>query len=658
MKYLPCLTLWAAALLSAGCSSADYSSLSVASPDGSLVVEIAAADSLTYSVTRRGEPILERSAIGMSFADGYTLGRTLRPRGVARRHVARTVQAPFYRQAEFEEEFNELRIELDERSTVVFRVYDEGCAYRFETLSDGECVVVDETAEFNFAGNPEYIAALSDGLCNAYQFCYTRCRADSLPAEKPIILPLAVDCGAAGRVLVCESDLESYPGMFLTPAPGGLRGLFACAPDSCYLHKRRCQQKVVTRHDYIARTAGARTYPWRILVTADDDTQLPVNNLVYALAAENRIGDTSWIRPGKAAWEWWNDYGLSGVGFKPGINTETYKAYIDFAAKYGLEYAILDEGWYDPAKGDVMTPVPEIDLGELVGYASSKGVGLLLWAVGNVLDDKLEEACSYYSDLGIKGFKVDFIDRDDQAAVELVYRLAAATARHRLLLDLHGIYKPTGLNRTFPNILNFESVYGLEELKWSNPDMPSYDVTFPFIRMAQGPVDYTPGSYRNATREGFEINYRRPMSQGTRAHQVAAYAVFDAPLAMLCDSPSLYDADPDCTRFIASMPVVCDRTEVVAGRMGEYIVTARRNGEKWCVGGMTDWTPRELSVDLSFLDDGREYEAQILADSDASDSDPRRYVISRRPVDSRTKLDMRLAPGGGFAIVLNPSDKI
>lgn len=269
---------------------------------------------------------------------------------------------------------------------------------------------------------------------------------------------------------------------------------------------------------------------------------------------------------GKVAWEWWNDWGLTGVDFEPGINTRTYKAYIDFAADYGLEYVVLDEGWSDPKAGDVMSVVEQIDLPELVRYADAKGVGLMLWVVGNVLDAKLEEACSYYAGLGIRGFKVDFIDRDDQKAVELVYRLARVAAAHRLVLDIHGVYKPTGQNRTYPNIVNFESVFGLEELKWSNPDMPLYDVTFPFIRMVQGPVDYTPGAYRNATREGFRIDYRNPMSQGTRAHQVAAYVVFDAPLVMLCDSPMRYMADEACTRFIASLPVVFDTTPGARGR--------------------------------------------------------------------------------------------
>lgn len=641
--------------LLAGCSGPSDRTFQLVSPDGTLVVEISTNDTLTYTVTRRGVPLLGRSAIGLHFADGYKLGNGVRSGKTQRRHIDRTVTAPFYRQSEFTECCNELRIELDDSCAVLFRAYDEGCAYRFETAFAAEKVIQNEIAEFNFADSVNLTAALSDGLCNAYQYPYTSCSLDTLTDERPIILPLAVDCGSAGRVLVCESDLESYPGMFLIPGNNGLRGLFAAVPDSCYLHPYRCQEKVATRHDYIARVQGTRSYPWRILAVADEDRELPVNNLVYSLGAENRIGDCSWIRPGKSAWEWWNDWGLTDVPFKPGINTRTYKAYIDFAAEYGLEYVILDEGWYDPKEGNVMHVVPALDLPELVRYAESKGVGLLLWVVGNVLDDRLDEACDYYSKLGIKGFKVDFIDRDDQLAVDLIYRMAEASAARHLMLDIHGVYKPTGLNRTYPHIINFESVYGMEELKWSNPDMPSYDVTFPFIRMVQGPVDYTAGAFHNATRNGFRIDYNRPMSQGTRAHQVATYLVFDAPISMLCDSPSNYRKDDICTRFIASLPTVYDQTEVLSGRMGEHIVTARRDAETWYVGGLTDWEPRELEIDLSFLTPGRQYEAILMTDAPEADSIPEKYTLSRRTADSQTRLNIAMAPGGGFALKLIPN---
>ena len=640
--------------LAYACTSGHGTDFRVVSPDGTLAVDVRTGDSLTYAVTRHGAPVLLPSAIALQFDDGTAPGRVARVSDVHRSAVEREIEAPFHRQARFTEHYNQLRLDFEGGYSVTFRVFDEGCAYRFETALTGGRTVADEVAEFNFAGDPELFVAYSDGLCNAYQSQEVKCRLSELGTEKPVLLPLAADCGPAGRVLVCESDLESYPGMFLMPSSGGLRGLFAQVPDSCYLHERRCQEKVATRHGYIARVQGARTYPWRILAVADEDRELPTNNLVYALAAENRIGDCSWVKPGKVAWEWWNDWGLTGVGFKPGIDTRTYKAYIDFAADYGLEYVVLDEGWSDPKAGDVMSVVAEIDLPELVRYAASKGVGLMLWAVGNVLDAKLEEACAYYAGLGVRGFKIDFIDRDDQKAVELVYRISEAAAAHKLMLDIHGIYKPTGLNRTFPNIVNFESVFGLEELKWSNPDMPLYDVTFPFIRMVQGPVDYTPGAYRNATRDGFKIDYRNPMSQGTRAHQVATYVVFDAPLVMLCDSPTRYMADDACTRFIASLPVVFDTTQVLAGRIGEYIVTARRAGEKWYVGGLTDWTPRTLEADLSFLVPGREYTATLLCDDERSDIEPERHTIASQKVTSATRLQIPVAPGGGFALKIEP----
>ena len=640
--------------LAYACTSGHGTDFRVVSPDGTLAVDVRTGDSLTYAVTRHGAPVLLPSAIALQFDDGTAPGCVARVSDVHRSAVEREIEAPFHRQARFTEHYNQLRLDFEGGYSVTFRVFDEGCAYRFETALTGGRTVADEVAEFNFAGDPELFVAYSDGLCNAYQSQYVMCRLSELGTEKPVLLPLAADCGPAGRVLVCESDLESYPGMFLMPSSGGLRGLFAQVPDSCYLHERRCQEKVATRHGYIACVQGARTYPWRILAVADEDRELPTNNLVYALAAENRIGDCSWVKPGKVAWEWWNDWGLTGVGFKPGIDTRTYKAYIDFAADYGLEYVVLDEGWSDPKAGDVMSVVAEIDLPELVRYAASKGVGLMLWAVGNVLDAKLEEACAYYAGLGVRGFKIDFIDRDDQKAVELVYRISEAAAAHKLMLDIHGIYKPTGLNRTFPNIVNFESVFGLEELKWSNPDMPLYDVTFPFIRMVQGPVDYTPGAYRNATRDGFKIDYRNPMSQGTRAHQVATYVVFDAPLVMLCDSPTRYMADDACTRFIASLPVVFDTTQVLAGRIGEYIVTARRAGEKWYVGGLTDWTPRTLEADLSFLVPGWEYTATLLCDDECSDAEPERHVITSQKVTSTTRLQIPVAPGGGFALKIEP----
>lgn len=374
----------------------------------------------------------------------------------------------------------------------------------------------------------------------------------------------------------------------------------------------------------------------------------------YALASPNRIGDCSWIKTGKAAWEWWNDWGISGVDFKAGINMETYRHYIDFAAENGLEFVILDEGWYDPGKGDMLTPIPELDLEELVRYGKQKGVDLMLWTVFNVLDDQLEEACRKYSAMGIAGFKVDFLDRDDQTAVEMAYRIAEMTAKYKLTLDLHGFYKPTGLDRTYPNVINYESVFGMEEMKWSTveKDMMEYDVTMPYIRMMAGPVDYTPGAMRNASRKDFKPVYYNPWSQGTRCHQLAAYIVHDSPLTMLADNPTVYRKEQECTDFIASLPNKgIDKTRVLQGRLGEYIITARRVGTSWYVGGMTDWNAREVTLDFGFLGDGR-YEVTLFRDGVNADKQATDYRKETFSVDKNTRKTLRMASGGGLAMAI------
>ena len=316
-----------------------------------------------------------------------------------------------------------------------------------------------------------------------------------------IFLPMTVDLNDGMKLTITESDLEDYPGMFLRviPSQKGFEGVFAGYPAEVDYYSWRSQEYVTKRASYIAKLNAKQHLPWRIISISEKDIDMPVNNLVYALASPNRIGDYNWVKPGKCAWEWWNDWGLYHVDFKAGINMDTYKYYIDFASKYGLEYVILDEGWYNGKTGDLFDVVPQLDIKELVEYAKRRNVGVILWTVFNVLDQQLDEACKLYSQLGVKGFKVDFLDRDDQEAVKMVYRIAETAAKYKLVLDLHGFYKPTGLNRTYPNILNFEGVFGMEEMKWSNPDvdMPAYDVTFPFIRMMAGSVDYTPGAMRN-----------------------------------------------------------------------------------------------------------------------------------------------------------------
>ena len=381
-------------------------------------------------------------------------------------------------------------------------------------------------------------------------------------------------------------------------------------------------------------------------------------------------GDTSWIRPGKVAWDWWNDWSISGVGFKAGINQETYRHYIDFAAKHGLEYIILDEGWYNPKSGDMLTVIPDLNLPELVRYGQQKNVGIILWTVFNVLDKQLDEACNHYAAMGIKGFKVDFLDRYDQEATQMIYRIAQRCAQSHLMLDYHGIFAPQGITRTWPNVINFEAVFGMEEVKWTerakvqrdgqtidepSKDMPLYDVTFPFIRGMVGPVDFTPGGMRNASKADFQPIYHHPMTMGTRCHQLAHYIVHESPLTMLADTPTAYEREPECTTFIASLPTVYDEMRVLSGKMGEYLIVARRQGNDWYVAGETNWQSRDIQVSASFLPPGT-YEMTAFLDGENADKTATDYNVWQQtftlPVSTDHSITVHMASGGGFAAKL------
>lgn len=648
----------------AGCNdmrAADFQH-SLRSPDGSLELRVCTAeDQLAYSLWRNGKVLIEKNLIGMTLEDGVW-GRFPRvKKAKVRNEVTETIVSPNYRCSSFCVTYNVLSLTMRGDYGVEFRAYNEGVAYRFVTSRSSSYMVMNELSDVRFAADHAAYMAYStstgrgDAFAMAFQNVYTKSSLSQVKRDAIAFLPITVETEDGVKLTLLESDLESYPGMFVTggrTSATSLKASFAAYPERLEAFPPRAMRRVTERGNYIARCEGARTFPWRIWAVTADDREMPVNNLVYALASPSRVEDTSWIGTGKVAWDWWNDWGLHGVDFKAGINTRTYKYYIDFAARNGLEFVVLDEGWYDPAKGDMLVVVPEVDLEELVAYGRSKGVGIMLWTVFNVLDNQLEAACRKYSEMGVKGFKVDFLDRDDQTAVEMVYRLAEATARHRLTLDLHGIYKPTGLNRTYPNIVNFEAVFGMEEMKWSTveKDMPEYDVTFPFIRMMAGPVDYTPGAMRNATKRDFRPVYYNPMSQGTRCHQLAAYVVHDSPLTMLADSPTAYEREKECTEFIAAIPNKgIDETRVLQGRLGEYIITARRVGGDWYVGGMTDWNSRDLTVDFGFLGSGN-YQVTLFCDGVNAEKQAADYRKEEFMVTSGVQKRIHLASGGGFVM--------
>ena len=630
----------------------------LSSPDGTLKVEISAGNELAYQVMHGNDTILSHSNIGLVLENGTIVGKTPRITGERRRKIKDNIESPFYRFKEFVATGNELDLKLKGGFGIIFRAYNEGVAYRFYTTQSSDIIIKEEQAEFNF--KEDYTAYLpyttndKKPMAMAYQNVY-----DIIPLSKAqpklAFLPVTVDCGSV-KLTLLESDLEAYPGMFVQSQQGkyGLKGVFAPYPAKTDFYPWRKQEYVTETTDFISRSRGFRSYPWRVLAITEKDTDMPVNNLVYALASPNRIGDTSWIKTGKVAWDWWNDWNLKGVPFKAGINMDTYKYYIDFASRNGLEFIVLDEGWYDPKSGDMLTVIPELDLTELIAYGKSKGVEIVLWTVFNVLDSQLEAACKKYADMGIKGFKVDFLDRDDQTAVEMVYRIAEMTARYKLTLDLHGIYKPTGINRTYPHIINFESVFGMEEVKWTDikNNMPLYDVTFPYIRMMAGPVDYTPGAMRNATKADWRAMYYTPASMGTRCHQLAAYIVHDSPFTMLCDAPTNYLNEQECVDFIASLPVEVDSTFIASGELGKYIVTVRKKDVNWYIGGMTNWDERDVQLDFSFLPEGMSYTAVLFKDGVNANKQAEDYRKETIRIDKDSRLTLHLASGGGFAMKL------
>lgn len=632
----------------------------VSSPDGRLTAVIThsqGTDNLHIIYNRY--TILHPSPISLTLGDGTVIGpaaNQARSKAKVTSH-RETIISPFYRQKSFTVQYNELVLPLSKGFTLQVRAYNEGIAYRFATSRKGETTIKTETAHFNFGPHRAAWLAYTTNpkrpFAMAFQNIYDQAPLDSAK-DLPAFLPATVDCGPA-KITLLESDLVSYPNMWVRAAEDSLLTAdFAPYPTRMAYYPYRHMSHVAETANYIAKSKGPRTYPWRILAVTADDSQMPVNNLVYALARPNKIGDTSWIKPGKVAWDWWNDWNLKGVNFKSGINFDTYKYYIDFAASHHLEYVVLDEGWYDSKAGTILQPIDDIRLPQLIAYARSKQVGIVLWAVFNVMDENLETICKHYADMGVKGFKVDFMDRDDQTAVEMVERLAECTARHHLILDLHGIYKPVGLNRTYPNILNYESVFGMEECRWtdSHNDMPRYDVTFPYIRMMAGQVDFTPGAMRNGTRHDWHACYTKPISMGTRCHQAACYVVQDSPFTMLADSPTNYEADTAYTDFIASLPTVFDKTLVLQGRMGQYIVTAREKDNDWYIGGQTNWESRELTLTFPFLQDGVNYKAQILQDGINANHDAEDYSITTADIHNGSSLKMALAEGGGFVIKL------
>ena len=627
----------------------------LASPDGRIAVAVQTTPSLTWSISRDGASVLDASPIAITLSDGTVWGSNTKFRKAVRSSVAQTLAAQNFKRDKVQDNYNELKLTAKDFD-IIFRVYDDGAAYRFVTKKATE--IKSETARFNFPDDPMgWIPYSRDGgsieqqFANSFENTYVHIPLSQWDAARIAFLPITVE----GRAKVCitEADLLNYPGMYLINVDGdsSLEAMFPAYPKTIVQGGHNMLQGIVTaREDYIYKCDKAEPLPWRALVIVDEDRQLAENDLVWRLARPAE-GDFSWVKPGKVAWDWWNDWNLKGVDFVSGINNDTYKYYIDFAARNGIEYVILDEGWAVNLQADLMQVVPEIDLPMLSRYAIDRGVKLVLWAGYWAFNRDIEGVCKHYSEMGIAGWKVDFMNRDDQPMVAFFEEAARIAAKYHQFVDFHGAFKPAGLTRTWPNVLNFEGVNGLEQLKWMGPeyDQVTYDVTIPYTRYVAGPADYTQGAMRNAIKANYYPCDNEPMSQGTRCRQLAEYIVFDAPFTMLCDAPTSYEAEPECTGFIASVPTVWDDTIALDGKIGEYIVMARRSGSKWYLAAMTDWNAREVTIKLPFeAADGTP--ATLWRDGVNAHRNGQDYRKEEIKVTGG-EVKVHLAPGGGCVVV-------
>lgn len=621
------------------------------SPDGRIAVDVRVGERIVYDVLVDERAVLQDSTLALRI-DAATLGVGGALKAVTpRRHDATIVPPVKQKAAILRDRYNELRLEFKGGYAVVFRAYDEGVAYRWETaLPQAEVTVIAEEVGLKFTANHFVHYPEEQSFYSHNERLFLPRALGDLAPKNLASLPAVVDADGV-KLAIAEADLEDYPGLWLHGTEASaLAGTF---PPYALKEEQTGDRdvRVVEAADYIAKTRGTRTYPWRVFGVAHHDGQLITNPLVYLLQSPSRIADPSWIKPGKVPWDWWNANNLHGVDFKAGVNTETYKYFIDFAAKHGLDYIVLDEGWYE--LGDLAKVSPGMDIAELADYGRSKNVGLILWVVWKTLDDQLQPALDQFARWGIRGIKVDFMQRSDQAMIGYYHKICAEAAKRRMLVDFHGATQPASMTRTWPNLISAEGVRGLEWNKWSAHITPEHDATLPFTRMFLGPMDYTPGAMRNANRDGFRSNHHRPTSQGTRAHQLALYVVFESPLQMLADTPTNYEREPEAMAFLRAVPTVWDETRVLEARIADYVVVARRSGQEWYVGAITDWNPREFEVDLSFLPAGRfqldEWRDGLNADRHAED-----FKQATQVVTPATKLTIRLAPGGGWAARIRP----
>lgn len=658
MKYIRLITSVMTVLATGnitGCLAADYS---LQSPDGRLQMAVCTVPRLTYALTMDNNDVVRPSEIGMTLQNGEVWNGTSQISSVHRASVDGKVYPLFGKNKELVDCYNELTLTFEDGYSVCFRLYNEGAAYRFcgERAASDSLVVADETATFRLADDPGVILPETDNY-TAWELSHNLYDHVSDVKDGVYgITPMLFDNQSRKyKVVVAESDLNSYPGLYLQKKQGVMRGHWAQYPKRIEMGSWGNFITVVKeKESYLARTAGNHAFPWRIVIVTDEDKNLLVNELVYLLAKPQQIVDTEWIRPGKATWEWWHCAILENAPFESRkLSTQLYKYYIDFAAENGIEYLLVDAGWSNVFNHTDLNK--DVDIKEVIRYGKEKNVGVWLWTVAATLFQNKHVYLDSISSWGAAGVKIDFFDRDDAGVIPEYEDLAKACAERHLMVDFHGCSKPTGLHRAYPNILTYEAMRGAECAKWDTSSNPVYQLQFIFTRMLGGGIDYTPGSMRNATRENFKpVDPGLPSTLGTRCHDLALYLLIDSPYSMLADSPDEYRKYPDILRYLAAVPTVWDKTLPLLARVSEYAVVAHRSGDTWYVGGINDWSRRKVSFELDFLDFGKEYDVEIFRDVKDSDVDACRYVREEKRLRQGNKVVMEMAQGGGFVMVFRP----
>ncbi len=626
--------------------------LEVKSPDENLVVRINIEEKIEYNILFKGKEIVHPSEISLAFDNGINTGAKPRIKSYKYNLIDETI-FPVVKEkyAEIRNHCNEITISFRDRFSLLFRAYNDGISWRWATDFKTESTVLSELASFSFNPSDSIYFPEEKSFLTHSERQYPLLAIKDITNEQMSCMPALVCQPDGTRIAITESDLLDYPGMYLTGSGRNQPMLFSKFPPFPLEETQQNDRTVAVSKsaDFIAKTAGKRQFPWRVLIITDNDGALLESNMVYKLATPNKLVDFFWVEPGKVAWDWWNALNIYGVDFKSGLNTDTYKYYVDFAAAYKIPYIILDEGWSDTE--DLLKVNPDINMEELLAYAEKKNVGIILWVVWLTLDRQMEQALNKFQEWGVKGIKVDFMQRDDQKMVNYYERVAVEAAKRKLMVDFHGSYKPTGLRRTYPNVMTREGVHGLENDKWAKTVTPEHDVTIPFTRMLAGPMDYTPGAMLNATQKQFTPVWDRPMSQGTRCHQLAMYVVYESPLQMLADNPSNYYREPETMTFLEQVPVTWDETRVLAAKVGDYVIIARKNENKWYIGGMTDFSARQIEISLTFLTEGM-HKITLWKDGANADKTATDFKVENRMLTRMDKILVEMAPGGGWAAII------